>query len=211
MKGLTRRQKEVLDFIDASVRSKGYPPSVREIAAQFHLVSASGVHKHIKALVKKKYLSKQDFTSRSLRVLRRQPGQPALAAEGSVLLPVMGNVSSGQPLEPSPIGGQSMSVPLVMVGQRDSGSYILRLKGDAMIEEGLCDGDYLIVEPRESVQDGEMAVVRLPNGETTIKRVFREGGEARLQSGNTRFTPTRVIAADLHIQGVVLTVWRRYQ
>jgi repressor LexA len=211
MKELTKRQKEVLDIIERTVRTKGYPPSMREITSVMGLASAAGIHKHIKALVRKGYLAKEDYLSRSLRVVRpegvgRKPPGPEL-----VELPLVGYVAAGQPIEAIEQRQETLVVPASLTGGGARGKpFVLRVRGNSMVEEGILDGDYVIVEPRESARDGEVVVALLRGQEATLKRFYRENGTVRLQPANAAMAPIIVPGADVQLQGVVVGIWRRF-
>lgn len=209
MKELTRRQREVLDFIEDYLESRAYPPSVRDIAARFNLVSAAGVHKHIKALVKKNYLSKADYLSRSIRILKpRRRGRGAQPMD-PVEIPLAGFVAAGQPIEAIQQNQETLSVPasLLAGGQE---IYALQVRGESMIEDGILDGDYVIMEPRQEARNGEMVVALINNQEATLKRFYRENGQVRLQPANPDVQPIIIRDGDVRIQGVVMGIWRRY-
>lgn len=211
MKDLTRRQQEVLEIIERSVRSKGYPPSMREITAQLHLASAAGIHKHIKALVKKGFLSKENYLSRSLRVVRGSAGEAAPMPGGeSVELPLAGIIAAGQPIEAIQQSQETLAVPVALLGASGARHYVLRVRGDSMVGEGILDGDYVIVEARETAHNGEVVVALLHGQEATLKRFYREHGRVRLQPANPAMAPILVDGPDLRIQGVAVGVWRRF-
>lgn len=210
MKALTPRQRQVLEFIEAFVRERGYSPSVRDIAARFGLVSAAGVHKHIKALVRKGYLSKEALLSRSLRVTRSlAPAEPAGPAPALVELPLAGYVAAGQPIEAIE-QQEAIAVPSGLLS-RQAGNYVLRVRGESMIEEYIQDGDYVVMEPRDTADNGEMVVALINGQEATLKRFYRDDGTVRLQPANPAMEPIVLRDADLRIQGVVVGIWRRYR
>lgn len=208
MKDLTPRQREVLDIIERTVRSKGYPPSMREITAELHLASAAGIHKHIKALVRKGYLSKADYLSRSLRVVRE--GAPADAGPELVELPLVGLVAAGQPIEAIEQRQETLTVPAALLGSASAAHFALRVRGDSMVEESILDGDYVIVESRATARNGEVVVALLHGQEATLKRFFREDGRVRLQPANATMAPIVVPGEAVQVQGVVVGIWRRY-
>ncbi len=206
MKVLTRRQQEVLDYIASYLQERGYSPAVRDIAKHFHLVSAAGVHKHIKALVKKGVLAKEDYLSRSLRVLRPKPA-PARAGS-TVELPLMGYVAAGQPIEAVQQGQETIAVPSGLLTKTD-GNYLLKVRGESMIEEFICDGDYVVMEPRETADNGETVVALINGQEATLKRFYREADHIRLQPANPSMAPILIRDEDVRVQGVVVGIWRR--
>ena len=207
MKGLTKRQEEVLSFIEEYIEDRGYPPAVRDIAKHLNLVSAAGVHKHIRALVKKNYLTKADYLSRSLKVVHRPPSRPRQAA--MVEMPLAGYVAAGQPIEAVQQDQETIKVPAHLLTVPE-GNYVLRVRGESMIEEYIQDGDFVVMESRESAENGEMVVALINNQEATLKRLYREKDQIRLQPANSAMDPIYVRAADIRIQGVVVGIWRRY-
>lgn len=214
MKGLTRRQAEVLEYIDQYIQEKGYSPAVRDIAKRFNLVSAAGVHKHIKALVKKNYLAKEDLLSRSLRVIKSGHGRSKSSKRsnlaGIVELPLAGYVAAGQPIEAVQQEQETIAVPADLLTRRE-GNYVLKVRGQSMIDEYIQDGDYVIMEPRESADNGEMVVALINGQEATLKRIYYEEGGVRLQPANPAMAPIIIRNEDVRVQGVVVGIWRRYR
>lgn len=207
MKELTHRQREVLEFIERYLDDKGYPPSVRDIAREFGLVSAAGVHKHIKALVRKGYVAKDDFLSRSIKVLRSRMAPHSVDA--AVEVPLAGYVAAGQPIEAIQQSGETLSIPLSVAGS-DMDRYALRVRGESMIDDGILDGDYVIMDPRQEAHNGEMVVALINNQEATLKRFYRENGRVRLQPANPSVDAIFVDSGDFRVQGVVVGIWRQY-
>lgn len=219
MRGLSTRQRQVLDYIEACIQEKGYPPSVREIARHLNLASAAGVHKHIKALVRKNYLAKEALLSRSLRVVR--PGaadggaveEPAEAVQGTgtdvVELPLVGYVAAGEPIEAIEQRQEHLAIPTAMLRPGRT-HFLLRVRGDSMKDEGILDGDYVIVEARERAAAGEVVVALVNGQEATLKRFFPEGDRVRLQPANAAMAPLHVPAAEVAVQGVAVGLWRRF-
>ena len=214
MKELTKRQNEVLDIIERAVRTKGYPPSMREITSELKLASAAGIHKHIKALVRKGFLAKEDFLSRSLRILRDPPGSAgrpaALPAAERVELPLVGTIAAGRPIEAIEQHQETLTVPMALLGRHGAEHFVLRVRGDSMVEESILDGDYVVVESRQNARNGEVVVALLNGQEATLKRFFRENGRVRLQPANATMAPIVVSGGDLRVQGVVVGIWRRF-
>ena len=209
MRGLTHRQKEVLEYIGEFQRNRGFAPAVRDIAKHFQLVSAAGVHKHIKALVRKGFLAKDDFLSRSLRVLR---GEPPAESRGTAPfeLPLLGYVAAGRPIEAVAQNQEFISVPRDLVPS-GSDNYVLRVRGDSMIGDFICDGDYVVMESRDTARDGETVVALIRGQEATLKRLYRENGTVRLQPANPTVDPIVVPGDDVEIQGVVVAILRRFR
>ena len=207
MKGLTTRQKEVLEYIGQYQTQRGFPPAVRDIARHFNLVSAAGVHKHIKALVRKGFLAKENFLSRSIRVIGAHG--PADARQ-TVEIPLLGYVAAGQPIEAVTQDHETVSIPGDLLANPE-GLYALRVKGESMIEDYVCDGDFVVMEPRDSATNGEMVVALINGQEATLKRFYREGDHVRLQPANPTMQPIVIRDAEVRIQGVVVALWRNFR
>jgi repressor LexA len=199
---LTRRQKEIYDFVARHIERKGYAPTIEEIGAHFGLRSLATVHKHLTNLQEKGLLKRAWNRSRALELVRTEVKVEAIE------LPLLGRVAAGTPIE-AVSATETIYVPQDMVGRRRT--YVLQVKGDSMIEEQIRDGDYVIVEDRESARDGEMVIALLGGENVTLKKLFRErGGKIRLQPANSRLQPFVVNAEDVRIQGVVIGVLRKY-
>ncbi|MDH4246958.1 MAG: transcriptional repressor LexA [Deltaproteobacteria bacterium] len=209
MKALSNRQKDVLRIIQESIQEQGFPPSVREIAAILQVSSAAGVHKHINALVKKGVLSKSDHLSRSLKPLIQSSAPKKNSDKGMIQLPLIGRVAAGFPIEAISDIQDYYPVPLSFVNP-EKNHFILQVNGDSMMDEGILDGDFVVLEAREEARDGEMIVALIRKQEATLKRLYREGTTVRLQPANRSMPPLRIPGADLQIQGVVVAVLRRY-
>jgi repressor LexA len=210
MKELTKRQKEVLEIIEHTVRSKGYPPSMREITHELHLASAAGIHKHIKALVRKGFLSKENYLSRSLRIVRAEPGLHDGGPPDLVELPLVGVIAAGLPIEAIEQRHETLPLPASLLRSANGRHFVLRVSGNSMVDEGILDGDYVVVESRETARNGEVVVALLHGEEATLKRFFQEDGHVRLQPANVTMAPILVSGGDLRIQGVVVGIWRRF-
>ncbi len=208
---LTRRQKEVLDFIADFLAHNGYSPSFEEIAEGIGLASIATVHKHLTALDSKGYLNRNFNQSRSLdlapkyhRELRQQ--KKALAASPAET-PLLGTIAAGQPIESYP-NPESISFA-DFAGSKDV--YALEVRGESMIDDHIMEGDYVLVEKTDRVRDGDIVVALVDGSESTLKRFYRESdSKARLQPANAEMEPIFVPLADLQIQGRVLAVHRRY-
>ena len=210
MREITKRQKEVLEIIERFTAEKGYPPSYRELTKILNLASAAGVHKHIKALVKKGYLTKEDFLSRSLRIKDKARGQDIASGFEMVELPLVGFVAAGEPIEAIEQRNETMSIPAAQLKQPARKHFILQVRGDSMIEESILNGDYVIVEERETARNGEVVVALVDGHDATLKRFYWEKDRVRLQPANARMEPIFVDGNKLRIQGVVKGVWRKY-
>ncbi|MCL4685424.1 transcriptional repressor LexA [Myxococcota bacterium] len=198
---LTRRQREIYDFVCAFIDEHGYSPSLEEIGAQFHLSSVATVHKHVTQLVEKGWLRKSWNRARSL--------EPAGdAAAGEILLPLLGVVAAGAPIEPIEVE-ERIAIPADLV-RRPAACFALRVRGDSMIDEQIREGDTVIVERRSEVRDGDTVVAVLRGEEATLKRFRRRGATVHLVPANARMKTIEVPARDVEIRGVVRALLRRY-
>jgi len=199
---LTRRQKEILDYLTRHIERKGYAPTIEEIGEHFGLNSLATVHKHLTNLQEKGLIKRAWNRSRALELV------PTQVAVRAVELPLLGRVAAGAPIE-AVESSETIYVPEDMVGRKDT--YVLQVKGDSMIEEQIRDGDYVIVENRKPARDGEMVIALLGGENVTLKKLYREGGgRVRLQPANSRMKPLLVDQDDVVVQGVVIGVLRRY-
>lgn len=197
---LTRRQKEILDFIRAFVAEHGYSPTLDEIARSFHLASLNGVHKHLVALEERGFLRRRLNHARSLQVL-----DPEHASAGT--LPLLGYVAAGEPIEVI-ADPEEITVPSSMIGKHKN--YVLKVRGSSMIDEHIQDGDYVIVEERPEVRNGELVIALVDGESVTLKKFYRETGQIRLQPANPDLQPIFLKEEQVRIQGVVVGVMRRY-
>jgi repressor LexA len=200
---LTKRQKEILDYVDGFIADRGYAPSFEEIAESFGYSSLATVHEHLSNLERKGYIRKSYNESRSIELVRPGQGEPSLE------LPLMGAVAAGLPIEAIP-DNESIAVPPDMVRRRKD-NYVLRVEGNSMIEEQIRDGDYIVVQAQENAEDGEMVVALVGGDAATVKKLYREpGNRVRLQPANPTMSPIVADARDVRIQGVVVGVIRKY-
>ncbi len=200
---LTKRQKEILDYISEFIAAQGYAPSFEEIAESFGYASLATVHEHLSNLERKGYIRKSYNESRSIELLSPGQGQP------TVELPLLGAVAAGLPIEVVQ-DNETLAVPPDMV-RRQKDNYVLRVEGNSMIEEQIRDGDYIVVQAQESAEDGQMVVALVSGEAATVKKLYRErGGRIRLQPANPTMEPILVDAADVQVQGIVVGVIRKY-
>jgi repressor LexA len=198
---LTKRQKELVDYLDAYILKSGYAPTLEEIGQHFGLSSLATIHKHLTNLERKGMIRRKWNRSRALEVVPQQ--RRATAIE----LPLVGRVAAGVPIEPIE-HSDTISVPEELVGRGDT--FVLRVKGTSMVDEGILDGDFVVVQSRDQADNGDM-VVALVRGEATVKRFYREkAGMIRLQPANEAMAPLMVRAGDVEIRGVVTAVMRKY-
>jgi len=200
---LTKRQKEILDYIEGFITLRGYAPSFEEIAEEFGYSSLATVHEHLSNLERKGYIRKSYNESRSIELVRSDQGAPTIE------LPLLGAVAAGLPIE-AITEHESLAVPPDMV-RRQRENYVLRVEGNSMIEEQIRDGDYIVVQAQSTAEDGEMVVALVGGDSATVKKLYREGGgRIRLQPANATMEPIIVDADEVRIQGVVVGVIRKY-
>jgi repressor LexA len=207
---LTRRQKEVLDFIANFVRDNSFSPSYEEIASGLNLASLATVHKHIQALELKNYLKRGFNQSRSIELAPRYFQDPKLFApkQASLTVPLAGRIAAGAPVEA--VAGSATLEFADFAG--DEGTYALEVRGDSMIEDHICSGDYVLIKKTQEVRDGDIVVALVGGAETTLKRFFREpDGRIRLQPANSGMEPIYVRPEEIDIQGKLLAVLRKYR
>lgn len=199
---LTPKQKDVLDCIIEYRQEQGYAPSYREIALALKLASPSTVHVHVQALKQRGYLRQTDDASaRDLA-----PTDRAVKWGTSVLLPLKGLITAGLPIE-AVEERESIAVPIEIAPSHDRG-FVLRVKGDSMIEEGIFDGDFVVCEERQSAQNGDVVVALIDRVEATLKKYYKEPRRIRLQPANKSMQP--IYAQDVIVQGIVKGLIRSY-
>ena len=210
---LTRRQKQVYDFISTFVDQHGYSPSFEEIAEGLGLSSLATVHKHITNLEQKDLLRRDYNRSRSIDLLKprgRMKQSLAVAAaavaESTMSLPLLGRIAAGQPLE-AVENPESISLADFT---RSKEVYVLQVKGESMQDEHILDGDYVLVEKAKTARDGEIVVALVDGTEATLKRIYVEGAKVRLQPSNATMQPILLPAAAVQVQGKVIGVLRKY-
>ena len=205
---LTRRQRELMEFLTGFIEKHGYNPSYDEIAAGLGLASLATVHKHIQALEAKQYLRRNYNHSRSLEVGERYIAEEKARkplAEGAV--PLLGRIAAGAPVEA--IANRDELHFSDFLGNAET--FALEVRGDSMIDDHICSGDFVLVEKGSFAHNGDIVVALLDNSEATLKRYYSEpDGRVRLQPANAAMVPIFVDPADLQIQGRVLAVMRKY-
>ena len=201
MQPLTKRQREILDYLTDFIQEHGYAPSLEEIGRRFGLSSLATVHKHLTNLQDKGFIKRAWNRSRSVELV------PARLGGRAMELPLLGYVAAGQPIE-AVAGAETIAVPEDLVGKRDT--YVLRVRGDSMIDEQIRDGDFVIVEDRKTAENGEMVIALLSGSDVTLKKFYRENGQVRLQPANATMQPIILRDGHVQVQGVVVGVMRRY-
>jgi len=200
---LTPRQLDVIVAIRNFRHLHGYSPTMQELADQLG-TSKVTIFEHVNALEKKRVLRRDRHKARSLEITASEllPDE-----ERSTKLPLLGSIAAGSPIEAIETREE---IDLEQLFQTRNGVYVLKVRGDSMIEDHLCDGDYVIIERRENARNGEQVVALLDTGEATLKRFYKEGGKIRLQPANSTMAPRIVDADRCKIQGVVIGVLRSY-
>lgn len=199
---LTKRQREILNYLANYTDENGYAPSFEEIASRFSYSSLATVHEHLSNLERKSYIRRRYNESRGIEIL------PSDIFPKAVQLPLVGSVAAGAPIE-AVEQHETIAVPDHFV--RKSGRhYVLRVRGNSMVDDHICDGDYVIVNERGGADDGETVVALVDGTSATVKRLYRErDGRIRLQPRNETMAPIYVHENDVAIQGVVVGVMRR--
>jgi repressor LexA len=198
---LTKRQKELVDYLDGYITKQGYAPTLDEIGRHFGLSSLATIHKHLTNLEKKGLIRRKWNRSRALEVVPQQ------RRAGAIELPLLGRVAAGAPIEAIE-QPDTIAVPEELVGRGET--FVLRVNGNSMVKEGILDGDYIVVQSRSHAENGE-TVVALVHGDATVKRLYREkAGMIRLQPANDQMEPIIARAGDVEIRGVVVAVMRKY-
>jgi repressor LexA len=209
------RKLRILDFIAATLRARGYPPSVREIAKAVGLASTSAVHHHLQILEREGYLERGASQSRAIRLTPTAALRLGLSSElvpqtGSGLgdrhvLPVIGEVAAGGPIEAYQDASETITVPEMLAPSGDA--YVLRVRGDSMIEAAIMDGDFVLIRPQSTARNGDIVVAQVEENAVTLKRFFKEKDHVRLQPANPAYPPQ--IYDDVRIQGKLIGVIRR--
>lgn len=200
---LYRRQKQILDFIKQYIEKYGYSPTLAEIAESIGVSSLATVHEHLQALVLKGVIKRFDGAVRGIELI----DQKISTALKGIELPILGFIAAGQPIMTYTDPDATVNVPAHMVTGKKR-SYVLQVKGDSMIEDGILDGDFVIIEEQTTANNGEIVVALLENGLATLKRFYREPSRIRLEPANSTMQP--IYATDVKIQGKCVGVIRRF-
>jgi repressor LexA len=208
MRYLTERQRDILNFIRDFQKDRGVAPTHREICDHFGFSSYGTVYKHL-SLLEKKGLIRRDWNQKRGVELVEEPAKESKREEAGANvreLPLFGYIAAGRPLEVD-ISDETISVPEHLTSRGEN--YVLKVRGDSMVEDGILDGDLVIISRRERADNGEMVVANV-NGEVTLKRLYREGERVRLQPANSMMSPIYAAARDVAVQGVVVGLMRRF-
>ena len=200
---LYKRQRQIVDFIAQYTQKNGFSPTLREIAEAIGVSSLATVHEHLNALVKKRVLRKFEGAVRGIELVDKRLG----VVMESVELPIMGFIAAGKPIEPITDPNATINVsPSLVTGKKRS--FVLQVKGDSMIEEGILDGDFVVIEEQDEARDGDIVVALLDNGLATLKRFFREATRIRLEPANSTMKP--IFATNVKVQGKCVGVIRKF-
>jgi len=199
---LTERQRDILDFIRKFTKSRGVAPTHREICEAFGYSSYGTVYKHLTLLEKKGLIRRDSNQKRGVELVENDRQDSPGVRE----LPLLGHIAAGLPLEVAQ-GDEMISVPHTLTSRGEN--FVLKVRGDSMVDDGVLDGDFVIIEQRATASNGEM-VVAMVAGEVTLKRFYKEGNRIRLQPANEHMAPIYARAEDVVIQGVVVGLMRRF-
>lgn len=202
---LYNKERQTLEFISQFIQRYGYAPTLKEIGNALGMSSVATVHEHLDKLRMKGFIKKLDGTARGIEVVTEmyRAGQHSTAVE----LPVLGFIAAGAPLEPYTDPNFYMSVAPSMIATTKS-SYILQVKGTSMIDDGILDGDYVVIQHQQDAQNGDIVVALLPNGLATLKRIFFEKERIKLMPANSQMSP--IFTTHVKIQGKVVGVIRKF-
>lgn len=200
---LYKRQRQILDFIAQYIQKYGFAPSLKDIAQALGLSSLATVHEHLCSMERKGVIRRTHGTIRGIEIIEKSYQDLAKGVD----VPILGFIAAGQPIEPYTDPNATFSVaPGLISGAKRS--FVLRVKGNSMIEEGILDGDYVVIEEQETAKDGDIVVALLENGFATLKRFFKEATRVRLEPANSQMAP--IFARNVRIQGKVVGVIRKY-
>jgi repressor LexA len=199
---LTKRQSEILKYLQEHIRDRGYAPSFEEIAEHFAFQSLATVHEHLTNLERKGYIHRTHNESRAIEVL------PPKGQSGATEIPLLGKVAAGSPIE-SLASNETLAVPDQLLPRRGP-NYALQVQGESMIDEHIMDGDYVVVHGKQAADNGEMVIALVGGTDVTLKKFYREAGRIRLQPANPAMQPLLLDPAQVQIQGVVSGVMRKY-
>ena len=209
---LTRRQREVYEFIAQFIERHNYSPSLEEIAQGMSLSSLATVHKHLTNLAEKGMIKRHWNRGRGIELVGdlNTPRMVNAELDAAYKLPIRGTVAAGLPIEAVESDFDTLAVPAEMIRSAED-SFVLRVRGDSMIEDGIHEGDLIIVERTTQARDGQVVVALVNGFETTVKRLYREGANIRLQPANSAMAPIIVMGKDVEVQGRVIGLMRRYE
>ncbi|MBI4100032.1 transcriptional repressor LexA [Candidatus Microgenomates bacterium] len=204
---LYKRQRDVLEFIQNFIKKNGYSPTLMEIGKSLRLSSPATVHEHIKTLERKGFIKKNDNEVRGIELLGIYENYEMAQAVAGMELPLLGYIHAGKPLEPYDDPTATFKVTANLVPQNKM-AFVLQVKGESMIEDGIFPGDYVVLVKEDQVKNGDIVVALLENGLATLKRFFRENGQIKLMPANSKMQP--IYATDVQVQGRMVALIRKY-
>lgn len=199
------KERQLLEFITQFIQRYGYAPTLKEIGEGMGTSSPATVHEHVDKLRQKGFIRKLDGTARGLEIIKEN--YRAGSNEAAVELPVLGFIAAGAPLEPYTDPNYYITVSPSMISG-DKSSYVLQVKGSSMIDDGILDGDYVVIQHQQDAQNGDIVVALLPNGLATLKRIFFEKERIKLMPANAKMSP--IFATHVKIQGKVVGLIRKF-
>ncbi len=200
---LYKRQRQILDFISQYIQKNGYSPTLQQIADALGVSSLATVHEHLSAMAKKKVIKKFEGAVRGIEIVNKRASN---ITEG-IELPILGFIAAGSPIEPHTDPSATTFVsPGMLSGKKRA--FVLQVKGESMIDDGILDGDFVVIEEQNEARNGEIVVALLENGLATLKRYFKEATRIRLQPANVKMQP--IFATDVKIQGKVVGIIRKF-
>lgn len=197
-----KRQKQILDFINQYIQKNGYAPTLQQIADAIGVSSLATVHEHLASMAKKKLIKKYEGSVRGIELVGKRG-----IIENKIELPVLGFIAAGAPIEPYTDPNSCIDVPPGMLSGNKR-SFVLQVKGESMIEDGILDGDFVVVEEQENANNGDIVVALLENGFATLKRFFKETSRIKLAPANSKMSP--IYVTSVKIQGKVVGVIRKF-
>ncbi|HOR01722.1 MAG TPA: transcriptional repressor LexA [Candidatus Woesebacteria bacterium] len=201
---LYKRQKQILDYIEKNISDLGYAPTLTEIAQHLGLSSLSTVHEHLSVLEKKGLIRRYRGAVRGIELLKKETEEKV---DGLIELPVLGFIACGEPIEPYTDPNATLAVNSSLIRPGDK-SFVLQAKGDSMIDDGILNGDYVVVKEQRNAYDGDIVVAVLKNGFATLKRFYKEATRIRLQPANSTMSP--IYVTDVEIRGKVVAIIRQF-
>jgi repressor LexA len=201
---LYKRQRQILDFIAQYIQQNGYAPTLQEIANSIGVSSLATVHEHLKALERKRVIKRFDGQVRGIELLDRT----FLKNNEGIDVPIMGYIAAGKPIEPYTDPDATFKISPEMISGKKR-AYVLQVKGQSMIEDHIDDGDYVVIEETQNVENGDIVVALLDNGLATLKKFYKEVTRVRLEPANSSMSP--IYATNVQIQGRVVGLIRKFQ
>lgn len=205
---LYRKERDVLEFLAQFQKTHGYSPTLSEISEATGHKSNSTVHSIIRALVEKEYVQKVDGNTRVLKILDEKAAAGLLGQAPSIELPLMGFIAAGRPLEPHTDPNATFQISASMISGKKT-AYVLQVKGESMIEEGILDGDYVVIEKTEIANNGDIVVALVDDNLATLKKFYKEGERVVLKPANSAMEP--IYPNSLRIQGIAVGIVRRFK